>query len=107
MADIYDLIIDQGATFSLPFVIEGINLTGYSARSQGRSTHASNTIAITFTATVSYSSPNSTILLSLTATQTAALVAPSTGVYDVEYFLGATVVRVVQGKYTITPEVTR
>jgi len=107
MAEIYDITIDQGATFSLSFIVENTNIAAYAARAQGRSTHDSATIAITFTASISYASPNSTVTLSLTSTQTAALTAPSYGVYDVEYFLSPTVVRLVQGKYTVSPEVTR
>ena len=107
MADTYDMTIDQGASFSLSFVLENTNLSAYAARAQGRTTHDSPTIAITFTGSISYASPHSTVTLSLTSTQTAALTAPSYGVYDVEYFLGATVVRLVQGRYSITPEVTR
>jgi hypothetical protein len=35
------------------------------------------------------------------------LTAPSSGVFDVEYFFGAFVGRGVEGSYTVTPEVTR
>jgi hypothetical protein len=58
---------------------------------------------------IAYSLPNSTITVSLTATQTTALTAPSNGVYDVEYVSssGTVVTRILEGTYTITPEVTR
>jgi hypothetical protein len=102
-----DIIIEQGATFEKVFTITNIDLSNFSARAQGRTTHASTTTAITFTATTAYTSPNSTITIQLTATQTAALTAPSSGVFDVEYFFGAFVGRGVEGSYTITPEVTR
>ena len=107
MAANEDIVIEQGATFEKVFTIESTNLSSYAARAQGRTSHASGTIAITFTAVIAYSSPNSTITLSLTATQTAALTAPSCGVFDVEAFVGATVIREVEGSYTVTPEVTR
>jgi hypothetical protein len=47
--------------------------------------------------------------VSLTATQTTALPAPSSGVYDVEYVSGSGLVitRILEGSYRITPEVTR
>jgi hypothetical protein len=102
-----DIIIEQGATFEETFTITGIDLSTFSARAQGRTTHASTTTAITFVAVTAYTPPNSTITISLTATQTTALTAPSSGVFDVEYFFGAFVGRGVEGSYTVTPEVTR
>jgi len=109
MAGNYDMVIEQGATFSLPITVTGIDLTLYSARAQGRTTHASPDKAITFTTAIAYSSPDSIITISQTATQTTALIAPSSGVYDVEYVSGSGIVvtRILQGTYTITPEVTR
>jgi len=107
MAANEDIVIEQGATFEKSFTIENTNLSSYLARAQGRTSHASGTIAITFTAAITYLAPNSTITLSLTASQTAALTAPSCGVFDVEAYVGATVIREVEGSYTITPEVTR
>lgn len=107
MAENYDIVIEQGATFSKAFTVSSTNLSTYAARAQGRTSHASSTIAITFTTAIAYSSPNSTITLSLTAAETAALTAPSSGVFDVEYFLSAVVGRAVEGSYTVTPEVTR
>ena len=109
MAGNYDIVIEQGATFSLAITVTGIDLTTYTARGQGRTTHASADKAFTLSTAIAYSLPNSTITVSLTATQTTALTGPSNGVYDVEYVSssGTVVTRILEGTYTITPEVTR
>ena len=109
MAGNYDIVLEQGATFSLAITVTGIDLTTYTARGQGRTTHASPDKAFTLSTAIAYSLPNSTITVSLTATQTTALPAPSNGVYDVEYVSssGTVVTRILEGTYTITPEVTR
>ena len=109
MAGNYDIVLEQGATFSLAITVTGIDLTTYTARGQGRTTHASPDKAFTLSTAIAYSLPNSTITVSLTATQTTALTGPSNGVYDVEYVSssGTVVTRILEGTYTITPEVTR
>ena len=76
MAGNYDIVIEQGATFSLAITVTGIDLTTYTARGQGRTTHASPDKAFTLSTAIAYSLPNSTITVSLTATQTTALTAP-------------------------------
>ena len=52
----YDLVVDQGSDFAIDLTItEGgsaKNLTGYSGRAQMRSTHASSSVAATFTCSV-------------------------------------------------------
>tara|TARA_S200002703_G_scaffold157530_1_gene165612 strand:- start:671 stop:820 length:150 start_codon:yes stop_codon:yes gene_type:complete len=49
------------------------------------------------------------MVISLTATQTAALTAPVKGVYDIELTTTSSglVERVIEGTFEITPEVTR
>lgn len=107
----YDLTIEQGATFTFTLTVTGVNLTGYTARMQGRTSHAA-------TATVfNLSSPstgitvtpgtNSTVAVTLTAAQTALLTAPLEGVYDLEVASGALVDRLLEGTFRVTPEVTR
>ena len=44
MAGNYDISIDQGATYVLTITRNALNLTGYTVRMQGRSSHASSTI---------------------------------------------------------------
>ena len=112
MAANYDINIEQGATFTFTLTVTGINLTGYTARMQGRTSHAASATAFSLTSSpaaglVVTPGTNSTIAVTLTATQTAALSAPTEGVYDLEYTDGTTVVRILEGSYRITPEVTR
>lgn len=112
MAANYDITIEQGATFTFSVTVAGVNLTGYNARMQGRSLHAATSTVFSLTSTpaagiVITPATNSVIAITLTATQTAAFSAPAEGVYDLEYYDGSTVTRILEGTYRITPEVTR
>lgn len=112
MAASYDITIDQGATFTIGVQVNGINLTGYTARMKGRPSHPSSTVIFDLATggtgiVISYSSPDSLITITMTATQTAAMTAPAVGVYDLEYVTGSVVTRIIEGAYKITPEVTR
>jgi len=114
MSNRYDLTIQQGATFSFVATWKDstgspVNLTGYTAGMTLRTSYAA-------TGTVLYLASGSGITLGGTAgtisvlasaTATAALPAPSTGVYDLELTIGATVYRLLEGGFTITPEATR
>lgn len=115
MAAFYHLVIDQGATLRDSFIYKdshsvAIDLTGYSARSQIRTSHSA------LTPILSISTQNSTIIITpltgvitfaVPATTTAALT-PGNYVWDLEIVDGAGVVtRLVGGTCTITPEVTR
>lgn len=100
MAAPYNITISKGETFQLLITVGGVDISSYTARGQARASHAVhslNPIIATFTTAISYSAPDSTITISLTAAQTAALTAPQTGVYDVEYFLGSVVTRILEG----------
>lgn len=112
MAANYDITIEQGSTFTFTLTVTGVNLTGYNARMQGRRTHAAPSTNFSLTSSpaagiVITPGTNSVIAVTLTATQTAALTAPQEGVYDLEYFDGSTVTRILEGTYRVTPEVTR
>ena len=112
-----NLIIDQGATWNITFTYKNsngpIDLTGYTAALQLRTNYdAISTSASEF---LSLSSPTNGIVLGGTsgtiavtapATQTAALTAGEY-VYDLELTSGSTVTRLVQGRITVTPQVTR
>jgi hypothetical protein len=114
VANRYDLTIQQGATFSIVATWAGsngsaVNLTGYTAAMTLRDSYAA-------TGTVLYLASGSgitlggtagTITITAAATATAALAAPSTGVYDLELTTGATVYRLLEGGFTITPEATK
>lgn len=110
-----NLVIEQGATFTLDMVYRQsngtpVNLTGYSARMQIRLRHESPTALLSFTTqggSIVLGGALGTIVVTATATQTAALPARS-AVYDLELVApDTTVTRLMQGSVTITPEVTR
>jgi len=103
----YDLTIDQGSDFEISIAIEedgsSMDGTNYDARASLRSKIESAT-STNFTASIT---TGGVVTISLTNSQTAAMTAGSY-VYDVEIFQGtALVTRILQGKATVTPEVTR
>ena len=111
----FDLTINQGATFELTVTWKdsagtAINLTGYSARMQVRETYSSSTSIVSLTngAGITLGGAAGTIAIVISATTTAALTAPFSGVYDLELVnAGGVVTRLLQGAATVTPEVTR
>jgi hypothetical protein len=109
MATKANLVIDQGATFSVDLTLQDTNgdplyLSGYTANSQIRKWYTSVSPAATFTTDINATS--GVITLSLTADQTSNLVS-GRYVYDVETTDGSVVSRVVEGIVTVTPQVTR
>ena len=109
-AGTYNFTVEQGATFTRVLTLKEndsvMNLTGYSAASQMRATADTSTVAGTFTATVSNASAGE-ITLSMTATQTGNI-EEGIYVYDTEITSGAgSITRILQGKVTVTANVTR
>ena len=115
MADTYNILIDQGSTYTLALTYKDsagvpINLTGYTAAMQLRKTVNSAT------ATLSLSSPSFGIVITgatgliditITATQSRDLVA-DIYVYDLEITSGSGVVtRLIEGSAVVSAEVTR
>ena len=111
MASILNQIVDQGSTWSKQITVyetDGTtiqNLTGYTVASQLRKNYTS-TAYTTINAT--NNSPTSgNIIMSLTATQTAALKS-GRYVYDLQITAAdGTVTRVIAGVITLRPEVTK
>lgn len=111
----FDITINQGATFELTVTWKdsagtAINLTGYSARMQVRETYssASTVVSLTNGSGITLGGAAGTIAILISATTTAALTAPFSGVYDLELVsAGGVVTRLLQGAATVTPEVTR
>jgi hypothetical protein len=106
----YDLIIDQGSDFEINIAIEedgsAMNLSNHGARASMRARMESVTDH-DFIASIIGSS----VKIQMSHTTTAALAAGSY-VYDVEIFTPSTgtetsVTRILQGRATVTPEVTR
>lgn len=114
-AGTYHIICEQGATFTRELTWsdendQPINLTGYTARMQVRQSVKSTAVVLELTTTngrVVLYPASGKIVLSLTATETAALPAKSC-VYDLELVsAGGVVTRLVEGSFTVRPEVTR
>ena len=110
MATKANLVIDQGSTYSTTLNLtdengDPLNLSGFTANSQIRKWYTSSN-AVSFSTSIN--SISGQITLSLTALQTANLVA-TRYVYDVEITETSTnaVSRIVEGIVTVTPEVTK
>ncbi len=110
------LTIQQGATFSLSVNYKNsagstVDLSsGYTARMQGRTTHAasSTVFALTQASGITLGSSDPNIVIAIAATATDDFTAPSTGVYDLELEDSAgNVFRLLEGRFEITPEVSR
>lgn len=102
-AGTYNLLIEQGASFNLLVSLSAFDLSDYSARSSMRKTY--NSEAKDFTTTVTPSA--SSILISLTPTETA-LLDYTAGVWDLEIENNnSDVFRVLQGTVEISREVTK
>jgi len=111
--DVYDMTIDQGATYTLTVTWKiatvAVDITGYTARLQARHSTASTStfISLTDSAGLTLGGVNGTILVTLTATETAAIT-EKFGVYDLELeSAGGVVTRLLRGAVTISQEVTR
>ena len=110
MANISNLYIDAGATYSNIITItasngQSLNLTGYTVASQMRKSYQSSTF-YTFTASI-HDALTGKIRLQLTPTQSEAIPA-GRWLYDVEITSGSGVkTRVVEGIVTINPQITQ
>lgn len=111
MAVYANISIDQGSDFTSIVTVEGsdgliYDLTGYTARGQIRKSYTSTT-AVNFTTAIN-SPTQGTILLTLTAVQTAAMRA-GRYLYDIEIVQTSTnkVIRVVEGQVEVNPRITQ
>ena len=103
-----NLIIDQGTDYSTTIMLTDVDdnqvsLTGFTANAQMRKTYTSSNSAA-FTVTLNESLGE--VILSLTDTQTANIVA-GRYVYDVVLTSNNITSRVIEGIVTVTPRVTR
>jgi hypothetical protein len=114
-AGIYDIYIEQGATYNQPLVWKdssgtAVNVTGYTARMQIRKTVDATTIILTLTTEngrITVGGSNGLITLLVSAADTAALTT-FCGVYDLEVISPAGVVtRLLEGQVEVSKEVTR
>lgn len=101
-----DLHIEQGSTFVQTYTVTDPAFTwaGWSARAQIRTAaSASGELLLDLTPYLTIDGPS--VRLAIPATQTAALT--KDGRWDLEMVMGATVVRILNGRVLISPEVTR
>ena len=119
MAQTYNIHVDQGATYSLTINYVNsagvaIDLTGYDARMQVRETVSSTTVLATYTTPAASgidatSAGSGRFILGVTSAQTAAFDFTN-AVYDMEVYDASVppdVIRIVQGRFVVNPEVTR
>ena len=109
MAQIQNIFIDQGTTFSLSLAVNDQSgdlkdLTGYTVAAQMRKSYYTTT-STNFTATVSLPEDGE-VTISLTAVQTSAIKA-GRYVYDIEITGDGETLRVLEGIVVINPEVTK
>lgn len=109
----YNMVCPQGSTFDseLTYSIDDVpvDLTGYTARMQIRESHTSKTAKATLTTENSAItvSEDGTIHIVMSASQTGGMVAKQY-VYDLELISPSNIVsRLLEGKFIVTPEVTR
>ena len=111
----YDITIEQGATFTLSLIWRDnlgvpIDISGYTARMQVRSSHKSDTKLLDFTTengAITLGGVAGTIVVTGLATLTDDVPARP-AVYDLELVSpGGVVTRLIEGYATVTPEVTR
>ncbi len=112
----YNIIADQGATFSRTATWLGsdsqpINLTGYTARMQVRQRYVSTSTVLSLTSSpaagISLGTSNGEITITVSASSMAAVGAGEYR-YDLELISGSGVVtRLLMGSFTVQAEVTR
>lgn len=123
LAGIYNITCQAGSTFGRTLTFKypdpssspsdptylPWNLTGYTARMQVRRTIDSSTVLISLTTEngrISLGGASGIIELNITAEDTATIT--SSGVYDLEIIASNGIVsRILQGDFTLSPEVTR
>lgn len=109
----YNIVCPQGSTLQQQFVYKvddtPVDLTGYSARMQVREKHTSKipTISINTTSGGMTVDNLGAINIEVSASSTEDLVAKEY-VYDLEIISSSNIVtRLIEGKFLVTPEVTR
>lgn len=109
----YNMICPQGATFAkqLTYAIDGdpVDLTTYTARMQVREKHTSKTAVVSLTTEnggIALGDDEGTIDLYIADENTTTIPAKDY-VYDLELISSGEVYRLLEGKFIVTPEVTR
>ena len=103
----YDLYVEQGSTFVQTYTVTdpGFTWDGWSARAQIRSAPVDSSGELLLDLTPYLTIIGAAVRLAIPAAITQTLT--RNGVWDLEMYQGSTVVRILQGKATISQEVTR
>ena len=109
----YNFVCPQGTTFSSQLIWavddEPVNLSTYTARMQVREKYTSTQKILDLTTEnggITLGGDEGTIGINVNATVSAGIV-PKTYVYDLEMVSSSVVTRLLEGKFIVTPEVTR
>lgn len=106
----HDLTIEQGASYVLELSVsaEGqpVDLSGYIGKAQMRRKHTDAEHAAEFLVVVTNPATDGKLSIGLTAEQTA-VISAGTYVYDLEIDNSGEVIRLLQGRLRVTPQVTR
>ena len=109
----YNMVCPQGSTFSkqLTYSINTVlvDLNGYTARMQVREKYTSTNTAVSLTTEnggITLGGALGTIDILIGAATTTLLI-PKEYVYDLELISGTNVHRIIEGKFIVTPEVTK
>lgn len=113
-AGTYNILAEQGATFIRTVLYtdsagDPIDLTGFTAAMQIRSTASSGTVILELTTEntrITLGDAAGTVILSINAS-TMISFTPGKFVYDLELYNGAEVTRLIEGSFTVKAEVTR
>lgn len=85
-----------------------VNLTTYTAKMQVRESHSSENVVVELSTSNNLITLSSLGVITLTIPdETTANFVPKDYVYDLELMVSGTVTRIIEGKFSVTPEVTR
>ena len=112
MAERFNIVIDQGSDFIQSYNIihqttgNPYDLTGFTIASEMRKQYSDALPTATFTASIATPPTSGSISIALPASGSMGIPADCY-VYDIELTLGSSVVRIVEGKAIVSPEVTK
>lgn len=107
----HDIVIDQGTSFVLDIAVKedsiAKSLVNYSARAQMRLTKSASSVVGTFTCTIP--TPSNGVIKMELSPSTSSAIAAGSYFYDLEIHTAADAIvkRIIEGRVTLTQEVTR
>ncbi len=112
MSGKYNIVAKQGATFSKTFTVSNDgtpwNLTGYSGRMQVRRSFSNSTKLLDLTSPTNITLSSVGVISVTVSASVMATVPPGRWLYDLEVESSSgEVYRLLEGRFAVTPEVTR